>query len=138
MTGKWMPSILILAACSAAPQAIDEATALYYPRHEAPYGQGEMAGVEGSLAFRDGCIWLDTAAGPTFLPIWPSDTKPGVINSLPVVLMEDDGLVVETGETRNFAGSQTDPVRVEELVGPIPEQCGRNSFWVVTSVDRLP
>ena len=138
MTGRWVLWILILAGCGATPQVSDEAAALYYPRHDAPYGQGEMAGLEGALAFRDGCIWLDTAGGQTFLPIWPRDTKPGVINSLPVVLMDDDMLVVETGETRMFAGSQTDPVRVEELLGPIPARCGRLSFWVVTSVDSAP
>ena len=138
MTARWMLSILILAGCGAAPQASEEAAALYYPRHDAPYGQGDMAGFEGSLMFREGCLWLDLAGGPTFLPIWPSDTKPGVINSLPVVLMDDDLLVVETGETRNFAGSQIDPVSVEELVGPIPERCAGNSFWAVTRVDRLP
>ena len=138
MTARWALWVVMLAACSATPQVSEESTELYFPRHDGPYGQGDMAGLEGSLTFRDGCIWLDATDGETYLPIWPSDTKPGVINSLPVVLMADDLLVVETGETRNFGGSQTDIARAEELAGPISEPCAGNSFWVVTRVDHLP
>lgn len=131
MRAGWMLGVLLLAGCSAT-------TALYYPRHGAPYGTGDSAAVEGALAFRDGCIWLEAADGETFLPIWPSDTKPGVVNSLPVILMEDDMLVVEAGESRIFGGSETDVVHAEELAGPIPDRCAAGSFWVVTMVDRVP
>lgn len=138
MRAGWMLGVLLLAGCSANPKVSDDATALYYPRHGALYGTGDMAAVEGALTFRDGCIWLEAADGGMFLPIWPSDTKPGVINSLPVVLMADDMLVVETSETRIFGGSQADLVQAEELAGPIPERCAGGSFWVVSTVDRAP
>lgn len=97
-----------------------------------------MAGLAGVLAFRDGCLWIDSADGATFLPIWPGDTMPGVINSLPVILMEDSDLVVETGEARLFGGSQVDAGRAAEIAGPIPEACAAEAYWLVTQVDRAP
>jgi hypothetical protein len=136
MRAGWVLGVLLLTGCSATAQVSDDLTALYYPRHGAPYGTGDMAAVEGALAVRNDCIWLVAADGETFLPIWPSDTKPGVINSLPVILMENDMLVVETGETRIFGGSQTDVVHAEELAGPIPERCAGGSYWVVSTVGR--
>lgn len=134
MSARWGLVLVMLAGCSLAPQ-----TTLPFPRHDAPYGQvGDGAALDGALTFRDGCLWLDGADGETFLPIWPSDTKPGVINSLPVVLMADDLLVVETGESGNFGGSQVNRARAEELAGTIPDRCATESFWVVTTVDRAP
>jgi hypothetical protein len=96
-----------------------------------------MAALEGVLAFRDGCLWIEANSGERFLPIWPANTSPGVINNLPVVIAEDAQLVLETGEVRNFAGSQVDAARADELAGPIPEPCASESFWAVTHVDRL-
>jgi len=128
----------LLGACAIAPPASDAPDGLFFPRHDAPYGEGDMAGLEGVLAFREGCLWIDAGSGERFLPIWPANTLPGVINSLPVVLVDDAQLVLETGEVRNFAGSEVDPARAQELAGPIPEPCASESFWAVTQVDRLP
>jgi len=127
-----------LAACSAPAPSASVHGGLFYPRHDAPYGEGQMAGLDGVLAFRDGCLWIDAADGSVLLPIWPSDTMPGVINSLPVVLKSDRQLVLETGEPRLFAGSQVDAGRAAELVGAIPEPCLAEAYWVVTRVDRAP
>ena len=128
----------VLGACAIAPPASEAPNGLFFPRHEARYGEGDMAALEGVLAFREGCLWIDADSGERLLPIWPANTSPGVINSLPVVLVDDAQLVLETGEVRNFAGSAIDAARAQELAGPIPEPCASDSFWAVTQVDRLP
>ena len=134
MTLRAILLVALLAAC-AAPPASEPSDGLFYPRHGSPYGQGEMAGLEGMLAFRDGCLLIDTADGASVLPIWPSDTMPGVINSLPVILMEDSLLLTETGEPRNFGGSEVDHAGAAELAGPIPERCAAGRYWLVTRID---
>jgi hypothetical protein len=137
MKARGLALAALLGACATAPPASESPEGLFFPRHDAPYGEGDLAGLEGVVAFRDGCLWIDANSGERFLPIWPANTSPGVINSLPVVLVEDAQLLLETGEVRNFAGSQVDAARAEELAGPIPEPCASESFWAVTQVDRL-
>jgi hypothetical protein len=130
--------VTALAACGPPAPSAAEVEGLFYPRHEAPYGEGDMAGLDGTLEFRDGCLLIDSGDGSSLLPIWPRDTMPGVINNLPVILTVERVLVTETGEQRLFGGSQVDEARATELAGPIPEPCTADGYWIVTRVDRAP
>lgn len=99
---------------------------------------GDAALLEGELQFADGCVWVEASDGSRFLILWPSNTGPGVINSLPAVVGPGRELLAETGEVTQLGGSETDLATAERLVGEIPAACSGDSFWVVSTVENRP
>jgi len=130
---------MTLAGCAAGSASPSfERVQFYFPRHADPLGAGDAARLEGTTAFADGCLWIETEAGDRFLPLWPSDTTAGEINDLPAVLGPDSELLVETGSLTVLGGSQTDLATAAELVGAIPAACASDAFWAVSTVESRP
>lgn len=138
---RWLTlSVVVLGGCaSSAPVPSSDGDGLFFPRHGSPLSVGDAALLEGELAFADGCLVVHAADGTRFLPLWPSDTEPGVINAQPVVLGPGSELLAETGiNIRVGGGRVADRAAAEELVGAIPEQCAADAFWGVSTVDTRP
>jgi hypothetical protein len=132
-----LAAVLVLNACSGEiPTATEPAS--FFPRHGSPLGAGDAALLEGRITYVDGCLWVVAADGTRYLALWPADTTAGMINSLPAILGPDTELLIETGFVAQLAGSETDRPTAEGLVGPIPDRCAGDAFWVVGDVVNRP
>jgi hypothetical protein len=108
------------------------------------YGPDANAGTahfQGTLRFRDGCIWVDPDAGAGAVVAWPPQARlEEVAGTLHVALGEQrlaDGDRVSIG-ARPIIGP--DRVReAESVVGPLPPGCAAaDSYAVVSSVSIAP
>ena len=142
MLRRWLipVTVMVLAGCAnQEPTPSPDGDGLFFPRHGSPLGVGDGALLEGELAFAAGCLVVHAVDGTRFLPLWPADTEPGVINAQPVVFGPGTRLLAETGITIRVGGGQVaDRAAAEELVGPIPERCAADAFWGVSTVDTRP
>lgn len=130
----------MLVACGTAGSPVPsfERVQFFFPQHDQPLGSGDMARLEGTVVFEDGCVWVRTAAGERFLALWPADTQTGEINDLPAIQGPDLALLIETGSPTALGGSATDLRTATELVGEIPDACAGDAFWVVSTVENRP
>ena len=131
---------LVLAACGIAGSPVPsfDRVQFFFPQHDQPLGSGDMARLEGTVVFEDGCVWVRRADGERVLPLWPSDTQTGEINDLPAIQGPNLELLIETGSPTALGGSETDLATATELVGEIPDACAGDAFWVVSTVEMPP
>jgi hypothetical protein len=129
-----------LAACGVAGSPVPsfERVQFFFPQHDQPLGSGDMARLEGTVVFEDGCVWVRTGDDTRYLVLWPADTEAGEINDMPAVLGPDGGLLVETGSPTALGGGSTSLAAATEIAGPIPEACADDAFWAVSTVEIRP
>lgn len=96
---------------------------------------GPTALIQGTLDFKDGCVWLEEAPNASVIVLWPSnaglDTAGGVLTLTieDTRFVEGDGLTLGGGELKDL-----DFVR--SLVGTIPQECVTSRYWQATSLVR--
>lgn len=134
--------ILTVPACGA-PSPAPTADGFFFPRHGGSLGEGDAALLEGIPVMEADCLLLQAADLTRYLPLWPADTRRGMINSQPAILAADTELLVEVGDiVRNerveLAGSEVPHERLGELVGPVPDRCAVGRYWVVSDVLTRP
>ena len=131
--------LLTCACASTAPSATAAPTPIFFPRHDVS-GALPDALLSGTLVHDDGCLLVESD-GLRWLPVWPADFEPGVINLHPVVLAPDRTLLVETGEGLILSGAGHEGAEqyaaVVDLIGQdVPEPCRVGRYWLVGSAER--
>jgi hypothetical protein len=135
-------TLLALAACGAAAPA-PTTDSFFFPRHAGALGAAGAARVEGVAVMGDGCLLLQAEDGQRYLPLWPQDTRLGMINSLPAILAADSELLVEVGDIDpndrvELSGNEVAEESATELVGTVPERCAADRYWIVGDVLTRP
>jgi len=135
-----LSAIAMLTGCSAAPAATS--AGFFFPQHNSPLGEGDMALLEGVIRLEGSCLVLTADDGTTWLPIWPADVTVGRLNDLPTVVSPDGVLLVEVGDINpddrsQLGGSEVQPDNTE-LIGSIPDTCSAERYWAVTDVLNPP
>ena len=132
--------LVALAGCAAAPAATGPG--FFLPQHNSPFGEGDMALLEGVIRLEGSCLILTADDGTTWLPIWPADVTVGRLNDLPTVVSPDGVLLVEVGDINPDDRSQLGGSEVQsdntELIGSIPDTCSAERYWAVTDVLNPP
>jgi hypothetical protein len=137
--------VATVGCASAAPPARTDPPidpAWQFPQHAGTIGTGDAALLAGTAAFQDGCLWIVAGDGSLHLPLWPADTRLGMLNSLPAVLGPDGALLVELGDVAvdrvELGGSAVSREEATELAGAIPDRCEADGYWVVGDVLSRP
>lgn len=123
--------VLLLAACSArgTPQILDGITLLRFG-----YLNGSPAALfHGRVSFANGCVSLEGAAGAPVTGLWSSGTR--LDDSTGVLRIVVDGVSLAEGDELSMGGGEyADEEWVVSLVGPIPEQCRGEHYWLLTEL----
>lgn len=83
----------------------------------------------GTVHFRDGCVWADSATD-TQVMVWPPSATlvRGIEGQLVLVV---DGIELEDGDSFSIGGGQFDDIEfIRSLAGGIPEACRAGLYWL--------
>lgn len=122
---------LLLAACSArgAPQIMNGVSLLRFG-HLNGYPTGLF---HGRVSFANGCVSLEGVPGEPVTGLWSSGTR--LDNSTGILRIVVDGVPFTEGDELSMGGGEyADEEFVVSLVGPIPEQCRGEHYWLLTEL----
>jgi hypothetical protein len=124
----------VLGCDSGTPATINDVTML---RYTAFSGQAD-ARANGTIDFRDGCIWLDAADGPLVV-LWPPDATFEVFQGRAIVYVGGHtGVGVGDGSEVGLGGRESrDQLEVRLLAGTVPAACSADRYWLATDVGVL-
>ena len=128
-------AVTLLVACQPAgtPMTLDGVTLLRY----GPGVGARTALYEGTLRFRDGCIWVESPQGTGAVVLWPSDARLELVDGNVHVIV---GQVSMTeGDPVQLGGGQylrEELADVERLVGPVPASCVADMYWMAGLVNK--
>lgn len=80
MTRRWIAvlTVTVLVGCRGGVDSLRDPGAdlgVFFPRMP-PASVMPQALLEGALAIRDGCLWIDAAPGESYLALWPAGSYP--------------------------------------------------------------
>jgi hypothetical protein len=112
-----------------APQIVNGVTLLRFG-----YLNGGPTGLfHGRVSFVNGCVSLEGVPGVPVTGLWSSGTR--LDNSTSTLRIVVDGVPFAEGDELSMGGGEyEDEEFVESLVGPIPEQCRGEHYWLLTSL----
>lgn len=121
----------LLAACSprGTPQDVNGVTLLRFG-----YLNSSPAGLfHGRVSFANGCASLEGTTGPVVTALWSSNTR--LDTSTGVLRIVVDGVPFAEGEELSMGGGEyADEEFVISLVGPIPQRCRGEHYWLMTTL----
>lgn len=121
----------LLAACSpmGTRQVVNGVTLLRFG-----YLNGSPAAlVHGRISFANGCASMEAAPGVPVTALWPSSTRLDM--STGVLRIVVDGVSFAEGDELSMGGGEYgDETFVISLVGPIPDSCRGDRYWLVTEL----
>ena len=122
---------VLLASCSArgAPEVANGVTLLRFGSLN-----GYPAGlVHGRLSFANGCASLEAAPNVSVTALWSSTTRLDTSSGVLRVIV--DGVPFAEGQELSMGGGEySDEEFVTSLVGPIPEACRGERYWLLTTL----
>lgn len=145
MAQRWIAVLMVtvLVGCRGGLDSLRDPGAdvgVFFPQMP-PASEIPLALLEGALAVRDGCLWIDAASGESYLALWPAGSYP-VKSGNVIEVRASDGtrhaavgsVVVATG------GELRDSDHVSQLIGrDPPEACQTGMYWrVFLTSDRMP
>ena len=121
----------LLVACSprGTPQAVNGVTLLRFG-----YLNGSPAALlHGRVSFANGCASLEAAPGVPVTGLWASSTRLDMSTGVLRVVVE--GVPFAEGDALSMGGGEySDEDFVISLVGPIPESCRGEHYWLLTEL----
>src|SRR5574338_598756 len=120
----------LLAACGAS-----DVPGVYFPKHQ-PDPSRETALLEGTLRYRNGCLWIDDRNGSKYLAVWP-DAYRAVIRDTNVAVARGDQLLASDNGQMEVSGGEAAELHGLQLVAssPAPKECANPPrYWVVTEI----
>ena len=113
------------------PQIVDGVSLLRFG-HLNGYPTGLF---NGRISFANGCVSLEGASGGPVTGLWSSRTR--LDNSTGILRVVVDGEPFAEGDELSMGGGEyADEEFVVSLVGPIPEQCRGEHYWLLTELVR--
>jgi hypothetical protein len=128
---------LLIASCGSDPGT--SGPLVFFPQHD--IGSGPLAGLDGTLEVRDGCIWA--IGGPDrYLVLWPRGTqlRLDANNQVEVVGPAANGTTLRSGDAVFLVGGESkDEAFVRGLIGAdIPDACRSPTYWLATEIRSEP
>jgi hypothetical protein len=131
LPGAVLVLAMVVGACGSrgTPQVVNGVTLLRFG-----YLNGSPAALlHGRLSYANGCVSLEAAPGEPVTGLWSSGTR--LDNSTGVLrLFVDDMPFAEGDELSMGGGEYADEEFVVSLVGPIPQQCRGEHYWLLTEL----
>ena len=129
----FLASIVLTSAVAACgtpgPMTVDGVTIL---RHK-PLEGSPAALFEGTVHFRDGCVWGDDSSGETQVIVWPPSARLEHRDGRLVLVLDD--VMLEDGDRFSIGGGQEPADFIRELAGPIPDQCRADLYWLGSDIN---
>jgi hypothetical protein len=130
-TGAAIGLAMLLVACGqrGAPQVMNGVTLLRF---------GQLNGspdalLRGRISFSNGCASLRDAQGVLVTGMWSSGTR--LDNMSGTLMIVVDGVPFAEGDEISMGGGEySDEAFVVSLVGPIPEPCRGERYWMLTDL----
>jgi hypothetical protein len=92
---------------------------------------GPTAIANGTLHFRDGCVWLQEAPDVSVVVLWPFGANLDASTGSLAVTLENKRYV--EGDVVTLGGGEVNDVAyVRSLVGTIPDACLTARYWLAT------
>lgn len=91
------------------------------------------ARLDGRVSFANGCASLEAAPGVPVTALWSSTTRLDTSNGILRIVV--DGVPFAEGQELSMGGGEySDEEFVTSLVGPIPEPCRGERYWLLTTL----
>lgn len=129
--GAVLALAIMVGACGSrgTPQTVNGVTLLRFG-----YLNGSPAALlHGRVSFANGCVSLEGAPGVPVTGLWSPGTR--LDNSTGILRIIVDGVPFAEGDELSMGGGEyADEEFVVSLVGPIPEQCRGEHYWLLTEL----